>query len=384
MVKNVDSPSLPCERITVALTAAEPRRYEIVVQPGLINRLGQECQGILATDAKILLLTDANLANRYLQPACDSLKAGGFEVIPMVIPAGEPSKSLTQAQAVYETALQHSMTRKDAIIGLGGGVIGDLAGFCASTYHRGIAVIHVPTTLVAQVDSAIGGKTAVNFGSIKNIVGTFHQPLKVLSDSDTLDSLPDRELAAGMAEVIKYGLIETSCMEAPQANGFFDWLLNHAQQGTLRAAFPEMIRRCCEIKAAVVMKDELETRGLRFFLNLGHTFGHAYESLSEYGLLHGEAVAIGMLKAVRLSAMLGIFPASVESQLETLYQCTNLLACVRQPLPYPPHALLDKMKLDKKNRDSSIRLILPVEKPGLVVVRDDIPDELTLKVLANA
>ena len=380
MAKNVDSPSLAREQIEVILTAAEPRRYRIVVQPGLMNRLGEECQDILAPDAKILLLTDSHLAERYLPTAMDSLKAAGFEVIPMVISAGEHSKSLAQAQEVYETALQHSMTRKDAILGLGGGVIGDLAGFCASTYHRGIAVIHAPTTLVAQVDSAIGGKTAVNFGKIKNNIGTFHQPLRVLSDTSALDSLPERELAAGMAEVIKYGLIETSCMGA---TGFFEWLLNHAQAGTLRAAFPEMIRRCCEIKAAVVMQDELETKGLRFFLNLGHTFGHAYESLSEYGLLHGEAVAIGMQKALHLSTLLDIFPAEVESQLETLYRHTNLLDCVQQPLPYTPQALLDKMRLDKKNRDANIRLILPVEQPGKVVVRDDIPDTLILKVLAG-
>ncbi|MCE3235216.1 MAG: 3-dehydroquinate synthase [Vampirovibrio sp.] len=380
MAKNVDSPSLAREQIEVLLTAAEPRRYRIVVQPGLMNRLGEECQDILAPDAKILLLTDSHLAERYLPTAMDSLKAADFEVIPMVISAGEHSKSLAQAQEVYETALQHSMTRKDAILGLGGGVIGDLAGFCASTYHRGIAVIHAPTTLVAQVDSAIGGKTAVNFGKIKNNIGTFHQPLRVLSDTSALDSLPERELAAGMAEVIKYGLIETSCMGT---TGFFTWLLNHAQAGTLRAAFPEMIRRCCEIKAAVVMQDELETKGLRFFLNLGHTFGHAYESLSEYGLLHGEAVAIGMQKALRLSTLLDLFPAEVESQLETLYRHTNLLDCVQQPLPYTPQALLEKMRLDKKNRDANIRLILPVEQPGKVVVRDDIPDTLILKVLAG-
>src|SRR5262249_53144622 len=153
-----------------------------------------------------------------------------------------------------------------------------------------------------------------------------------------------------MAEVIKYGLIETSCM---QTTGFFEWLLNHAQAGTLRAAFPEKIRRGCEIKAALGMQDELETKGLRFFLNLGPTFGHAYESLSEYGLLHGEAVAIGMQKALRLSVSLGIFPAEVETQLETLYRHTNLLECVQQPLPYTPQALLDKMRLDKKNRDSN-------------------------------
>lgn len=380
MSKTAGSPQAAQQQIKVTLSGLEPRQYSIVVAPDLLNRLGEECAQVLAADAKILLLTDANLAERYLETAMASLKTGGFEVFPLVVPAGEQSKSLSQAQQVYETAMQANMTRKDAILGLGGGVIGDLAGFCASTYHRGMGVIHVPTTLVAQVDSAIGGKTAVNFGQVKNIVGTFHQPLRVISDSTTLDTLPKRELAAGMAEVIKYGLIETSCTGQ---SGFFQWLLDQAQAGTLRANFAEMIRRCCEIKAAVVMQDELETKGLRFFLNLGHTFGHAYESLSDYGLLHGEAVAIGMLKALRLSVSLGMFPETVEAQLETLYRHTNLLGCVNRSLPYEPETLLGKMKLDKKNRDANIRLVLPVDAIGQVVVRDDVPDNTILKILAQ-
>jgi 3-dehydroquinate synthase len=313
-----------------------------------------------------------------LPTTTESLTAAGFDVLPCIIPAGEPSKSLTQAQAVYEIAMQAGFTRKDAILGLGGGVIGDLAGFCASTYHRGTQLIHVPTTLVSQVDSAIGGKTAVNFGKVKNIVGTFYQPLLVLSDSNALDSLPERELAAGMAEVIKYGLIETSCTGN---TGFFDWLLKHAKTKTLQAAFPEMIRRCCEIKAGVVMQDELETKGLRFFLNLGHTFGHAYESLSNYGLLHGEAVGIGMQKAVRMSVSLGLLPNTVEPLLLELYQHTGLLACTQQAPRFPADELLGKMKLDKKNRDANIHLVLPVEPLGNVVVRDDIGDAAILRIL---
>jgi 3-dehydroquinate synthase len=379
MSKIADSQELGNQSIEVVLSNPEPKQYQIVVASGLLHRLGEECRAVLASDATILLLTDTHLRDHYLQSACDSLKAAGFKVITLVIPSGESSKSLEQAELVYEAALKAGLTRKDAILGLGGGVIGDLAGFCASTYHRGMGVIHVPTTLVSQVDSAIGGKTAVNFGNIKNNIGTFHQPLRVLSDSQTLNTLPDREVAAGMAEVIKYGLIETSCTGQ---SGFFDWLLFHAQKESLRAMFPEMIRRCCAIKAAVVMQDEFETKGLRFFLNLGHTFGHAYESLSQYQLLHGEAVAIGMMKALRLSIELGLFPASVEQQLETLYRHTGLLSCVQQPLPYTPQMLLEKMKLDKKNRDSNIRLVLPVERIGNVVVRDDIGDEAILAILS--
>lgn len=366
------------QAIEVVLSAAQDRRYSIIVQPGLLKRLGEECRTVLAPDARILLLTDTNLDKRYLPTATEGLRAAGFEVLPCVIPAGEQSKALSQAQTVYEVAMQAGFTRKDAILGLGGGVIGDLAGFCASTYHRGMGLIHVPTTLVSQVDSAIGGKTAVNFGKVKNIVGTFYQPLRVLSDSETLASLPERELAAGMAEVIKYGLIETSCAGN---TGFFNWLLEHAKANTLRAVFPEMIRRCCEIKAAVVMQDELETKGLRFFLNLGHTFGHAYESLSNYSLLHGEAVAIGMLKAIRMSVSLGILPGVVEPQVLELYSHTGLLDCTRHASQFAPEALLGKMKLDKKNRDVNIRLVLPIEPLGSVIVRDDISDAAILSIL---
>jgi len=309
-----------------------------------------------------------------------ALQAADFEVIPCVIPAGEESKTLAQAQKVYEVALNSGLTRKDAILGLGGGVVGDLSGYCASTYYRGMALVHVPTTLVAQVDSAIGGKTAVNFERVKNIVGTFYQPLAVLADPQTLQTLPPREMAAGMAEVIKYGLIETSCTGQ---RGFFDWLIQQTQAGTLRANLPEVIRRCAAIKAAVVMEDELETKGLRFFLNLGHTFGHAYESLSNYALLHGEAVAIGMVKALRLSIQLGMVQPELEEQLLMLYEPWQLPVDPPEAMKFDPQALLQKMRQDKKNRDANIRLILPTGQTGEVIVRDDIPEARILECLAQ-
>ncbi len=380
----------PLSPISVMLSGAASRHYDIVVRAGLLQSLGPLCQPVLLADARILILTDAQVAERYLSLATQTLQASGFEVVPCIIPAGEGSKTLAQAQKVYELLLQSGFTRKDAILGLGGGVVGDLSGYCASTYHRGMALIHVPTTLVAQVDSAIGGKTAVNFDRVKNIVGTFYQPLAVFSDPVLLESLPPRELAAGMAEVIKYGLIEASCLAENVADGadgyegdFFGWLLNHTEKGTLRQHFPEMIRRCAAIKAAVVMQDELETKGLRFFLNLGHTFGHAYESLSQYGLLHGEAVAIGMVKAVRLSIQLGLIDPALEAQLLALYQPWELPAQPPSTMTFEPAALLQKMRQDKKNRDARIRLILPVKQAGQVVVRDDIPDAQILALLAE-
>lgn len=369
--------------IPVVLSAAVKREYNIVVRPSLMQGLGAECARVLPPDARILVLTDSHLAERYLSTVTQALQGSGFDAIACVIPAGENSKTLATAQLVYELALKSALTRKDAILGLGGGVVGDLAGYCASTYHRGMSLIHVPTSLVAQVDSAIGGKTAVNFERVKNIVGTFYQPLAVLSDTDALATLPPRELAAGMAEVIKYGLIETSCMAGvSEERGFFDWLRGHTQAGTLQSHFPEMIRRCAAIKAAVVMQDELETKGLRFFLNLGHTFGHAYESLSAYGLLHGEAVAIGMVKAVRLAIRLGMVAPELETQLLSLYEPWQLPVEHPAGLRFEPEALLQKMRQDKKNRDTSIRLILPTGETGHVVVRDDIPEAEILACLS--
>ena len=364
--------------INVTLSGGETRQYPIIAKAGLLAQLGETCANTLPQGAQILILTDTNLENRYLQPLMASLRQAGISFSSLIIPAGEPSKSFEQARQVHEALLASHMTRKDAILGLGGGVIGDLAGFCASTYHRGMGLIHVPTTLVSQVDSAIGGKTAVNLGQVKNLVGTFYQPQAVLADTDTLLTLPPSELAAGMGEVIKYGLIETSC---DGGTGFFEWLESHADN--LQAVFPEMIRRCAEIKAAVVMRDELETKGLRFFLNLGHTFGHAYESLSDYGILHGKAVAIGMMKAVRLSVQLNLISEDLILRLIRLYEATGLLETVQNAPAYAPDALLAVMKHDKKNRDANIRLILPHSTVGQVITRDDIPDSAILSVLSS-
>lgn len=375
-----ESNTINRQAISVELSHQEPRQYDIVVQAGLLQRVGAECAAILPAKAKVLILTDTNLSKHYLPLVQNSLEAAGFQVSTCVVPAGESSKSLAQAQLVYDALLSGNLSRKDAILGLGGGVIGDLAGFCASTWHRGMSLIHVPTTLVAQVDSAIGGKTAVNVGHVKNMVGTFYQPKAVLADPDVLQTLPPRELAAGLAEVVKYGLIETSCTGE---SGFFDWLLQHADNLNLANVFPEMIRRCAATKASVVMQDETETKGLRHFLNLGHTFGHAYESLSEYALLHGEAVAIGLVQATRLSVHLGLFPKAIYETIPPLLERVGLGACLKHETDYPPEALIVAMRQDKKNLGDHIRLILPDQAAGRVTIKTDVPDALVLKVLAG-
>lgn len=372
--------------IEVVLSEGKARRYAIVVDSGLLtdspNRLGEECRAVLPKGARLLVVTDSHLTKLYLPAVLESLKMADFTVTSITVPAGEKSKSLEQAQRIYEAALAAHLSRTDALMGLGGGVVGDLAGFCASTYHRGLGVIHVPTTLVAQVDSAIGGKTAVNAGHVKNGVGTFHQPLRVLVDPTALITLPKRERIAGMAEVLKYGLIETSCTGE---TGFFDELsLTVEADGADAGLRPELIRRCAAIKAAVVMRDETETLGLRFYLNLGHTFGHAYESLSHYRLLHGEAVGIGLLKAMQLACLLGDFSQKDVQRLSAMLNRLGLAEVLQQAAEFPPRALLDKMKQDKKNVHERIRLVLPTGQPGQVRVRDDIPEAQILQVLAEA
>ena len=364
------------EAIEVNLSSA-PRRYDIVIRPGLLDTLGEECRRILAEGARVLIITDANLAGSLLPRAEAALKSAGFSTLQQILPAGETSKSLEQATLVFEKALQNKFTRKDAILALGGGVVGDLAGFCASTYHRGLSLIQVPTTLVAQVDSSIGGKTAVNFGQVKNIVGTFYQPLAVLQDPDLLESLPERERVAGLAEVVKYGLIETS---ATGESGFYEWLMAHANN--LRPVYAEMIYRCCAIKAAVVMQDELETKGLRYYLNLGHTYGHAYEALSNYRLLHGEAVAIGLEKAATQAMHLGLWPKEHVRQLGDLLRQLGFGPVLNKAAGFQSLALLTRMQQDKKNVGGGIKLVLPDGQPGQVVVRDDVSEGDILTVLS--
>jgi 3-dehydroquinate synthase len=384
----------PAQLICMEFPPAAERFCEIVVEAGLLSRLGECLRGYLSAKTRLLLVTDACVAKLYLDSALESLVATGFEVYPYVVPGGEGSKSLAQAQGVYEAAIQAGLGRQDAMLALGGGVVGDLTGFCASTYHRGIPVIQIPTTLLAQVDSAIGGKTAVNAGEIKNGVGTFHQPRAVLVDPQVLMSLSERERAAGMGEVLKYGLIERSCLGAGTAESLQSlnsspenslWELLKCRidaQGLTVATDPELLRRCAALKASVVCRDEFETLGLRYFLNLGHTFGHAYESLSQYDFLHGEAVAIGLLKAVQLAVRLGQAHASLETDLRRMLTHLGLSPSLSQAQHYAPELLLAKMRQDKKNHHGRIRLILPTAITGFVETRDDIDDDLLLEILA--
>ncbi|MBM3505188.1 MAG: 3-dehydroquinate synthase [Alphaproteobacteria bacterium] len=289
-------------RVTVDLGL---RSYDVVVGEGLIDRTA-DVVGPSLTRPFVAIVTDAAVAKFQLPRLQAALARGGIRHETIIVPAGEDSKSFAHLENLLERLLAAKIERRDTVLALGGGVVGDLAGFAASILRRGVAVIQIPTTLLAQVDSAIGGKTAINSRQGKNLIGTFHQPRLVVSDVSTLETLPRRELLAGYAEVVKYGLID----DAP----FFRWLetTGPAVLAGEAGARREAVVACSRAKARFVALDERETSGARALLNLGHTFGHAIEAEMNYDgrVLHGEAVAIGMAMAFDASVTLGLCPAA--------------------------------------------------------------------------
>ena len=321
------------------------RRYPIRIGPGLLEH---DAWPDLIRGRDVLILTDEHVAPHYL--ARVQARLAGRTCATRILPPGESQKTLARFGEALGDLAAMKASRDATVIALGGGVIGDLSGFVAACWMRGIAFVQLPTTLLAMVDSSVGGKTAVDLPQGKNLVGAFHQPVAVIADTDTLATLPDRELSAGLAEVVKYGALGDA--------GFFAWLEAHAEALLARdaAALGEAIERSCRHKAAIVARDETE-QGERALLNLGHTFGHALETADAYGgLLHGEAVAIGMVLAARLSTRLGMAPATDGERLAAL------LARLRLPVGLPagsdPAQLLDLMRLDKKNLSGRLRLIL--------------------------
>jgi len=262
------------------------RSYAIEIGAGLLDRLGSGCAR-LKLGARCAIITDTDVGRRFAKPAFNSLARAGFSPALIIVPAGETTKNLKTVQDCYERLAAHRLERKSFVVALGGGVVGDTAGFVAATYLRGIAFVQVPTTLLAQVDSSVGGKVGVNLKAGKNLVGAFYQPRLVLCDLDTLKTLPDRDFRTGLAEIIKYGIIYDAKLFA-QLECDLPKLLEREPK-----SLASIIARCCEIKAEVVSKDETEG-GLRAILNFGHTVGHAIEVVSNYGgFLHGEAISIG-------------------------------------------------------------------------------------------
>ena len=277
------------------------RSYAIKIGAGQLNRLGRECAR-LKLGRRCAIITDTNVGRHYAKTAFNSLASAGFAPVLIIVPPGETAKSLKTVQTCYDQLACYRLERKSFIVALGGGVIGDLAGFVAATYLRGIAFVQVPTTLLAQVDSSVGGKVGVNLKAGKNLVGAFYQPRLVLCDLDTLDTLPVREFRAGLAEVIKYGIIGDAKLFRRLERDLPELLRRESK------TLADVVARCCEIKADVVGRDETEG-GLRAILNFGHTVGHALEVISSYNkYLHGEAIAIGTVAAAGLSRKVLVCP----------------------------------------------------------------------------
>jgi len=348
------------------------RSYAIKIAAGLLRQLGVECAG-LKLGARCAIITDTNVGKKFAKPAFESLVKAGFEPTLIVVPAGENSKSLKSVQACYDQLAANRLERKSFIVALGGGVVGDLAGFVAATYLRGIPFVQVPTTLLAQVDSSVGGKTGVNLKAGKNLVGAFYQPKLVLCDLDTLKTLPEREFRSGLAEVVKYGIIFDAKLFVQLERDLPKLLRREPKSLTA------VIARCCEIKAEVVGQDETEG-GLRAILNFGHTIGHAIENSSGYGkYLHGEAIAIGQVAAAKLSQkILGLSPGEAD-RIENLFVQAGLPVKIKFN-PAQRRKLLAAMKLDKKVSAGEIKFVL-AEKIGRVVWGQNVPQGLIEEVL---
>jgi 3-dehydroquinate synthase len=348
------------------------RSYDILIGRDLLADLGRRCQK-LGLGSRCAIITDANVGRHYAKETQGLLEAAGFLTTLITIPAGEKSKSLKYVGACYDAMARHRLERKSFIVALGGGVVGDLAGFVASSYLRGIPFIQIPTTLLAQVDSSVGGKTGINLKAGKNLVGAFYQPRLVVCDLATLDTLPDREMRAGLAEVIKYGII----YDAP----FFRRLEQQIGAALSRdpAVLAKIVARCCEIKADVVSQDETES-GLRAILNFGHTIGHALEAISGYGkYLHGEAISIGQVYAARLSQkVLGLPPADVE-RIRSLLERAGLPVAARLNAGQK-QKLLAAMKLDKKVSAGEIKFVL-ARQIGKVEFGQRVPEADVLAAL---
>ena len=358
---------------TVKVPLAE-RSYPIRIGTKLLAELGKQCAQI-RLGKRCAVISDANVSRHYRKRAIDSLKNAGFEPIFISLNAGEKSKTLKNVQACYKHLAKHRLERGSFIVALGGGVIGDLGGFVAATYLRGIDFVQVPTTLLAQVDSSVGGKVGVNLPAGKNLVGAFYQPRLVLCDLDTLRTLPTREFRAGMAEVIKYGIIYDAKLFA-RLERELPKLLKHDMP-----TMATVVARCCQIKAEVVGHDEKEA-GLRAVLNFGHTIGHGLEAISRYGkYLHGEAISIGQMATAKISHAVSGLPSTHVTRMKTLFSQASLPTQVKLTAAQTRN-LFVAMKLDKKVKGGKIQFVLAKEI-GRVVIGQTVTDKVIRQSLLD-
>lgn len=359
--------------MTEVIVQLGPRSYPIYVAPGALEELGRTARRHL-TSQKVLVVTNLTISNLYGEAVRKQFSAAGFRVYCTEIPDGEEYKTLHTISRLYDSAVDGKLERGDTVVALGGGVVGDVAGFLAATYMRGVSFVQIPTTLLAQVDSSVGGKVGVNHPRGKNLIGAFYQPKFVLADVETLCTLPTREVRAGLAEVIKYGVIWDE--------EFFHWLVESIQR-LLKLdaeALEHAVATSCSIKASVVSADEYE-KGPRAVLNFGHTVGHALEAVTGYErFVHGEAVAIGMVVAARLAVNLGYLDRAAAEKIESLVSLAGLPLHV--PAEIPTTALLDAMQQDKKVTGGELTFVLP-ERIGKVRIVRGIPLDAVRSVLRD-
>ncbi|MDQ7787954.1 MAG: 3-dehydroquinate synthase [Thermodesulfovibrionales bacterium] len=346
------------------------RSYDIVLGNAILDGIGEELKAFHLSP-KIAIVSNPTVFSLYGERVSDSIRNAGFDLLTVTIPDGEEHKNLVTLQQIYNELLRYRLDRKSAVVALGGGVVGDITGFAASTYMRGIPYVQIPTTLLAQVDSSVGGKTGVDHALGKNMIGAFWQPKLVWIDGDTLKTLPERQLRAGLAEVIKYGVIyDSELFTFIERNK--DRIMNLDEEALIH-----IIKRSCEIKAGVVAQDEREA-GLRAILNYGHTIGHAIETITGYTrFLHGEAVAIGMHLEARLAEKLGLIPEDQAVRIKNLIESYGLP--VEKPNDIKEQSLFLSMQLDKKAVAGELKFILP-EKIGQVRIQEGISDK-TLREL---
>jgi 3-dehydroquinate synthase len=351
------------------------RSYQILISTGLLEELGDRARASLGEKCRrAVLVSNMTVGRIYLERSVSSLKRAGFKVHSFSIGDGERFKSLRTAESLFGFLIEHGIERSDVLVALGGGVVGDLAGFVAATYLRGIRLVQVPTTLLAQIDSSVGGKTAVNHALGKNLIGAFYQPSLVLIDPDVLGTLPARQTQAGLYEAIKYGVI----LDRRLFNSISDNI--DRLKGLESSAIEGLIARCCSIKARVVQRDERES-GLRKILNFGHTVGHALEAVTRYRrFLHGEAVAHGMRAASRIAERLGLVNSAERAKIEAAIAGVGKLPTTKT---LALDDIISAIHRDKKVEGGRATFVLPVEI-GKVVMRSDVPPAVVRAALRDS
>lgn len=350
------------------------RAYDIIIMTRLFRDLKAKLE-LFAANRKVMVVSDSNVSKLYASAVMDALKELSSEADLAVFPAGEPSKTLKTVETLYNKAISSGLDRASVIIALGGGVVGDAAGFLAATYMRGIDFIQIPTSLLAMVDSSVGGKTGVDLPAGKNLVGAFWQPKTVLIDTETLNTLPEREVRCGLAEVVKYGMI--------MDNEFFRYLEDHIKEinNLDPGCFTEIIAKCCSLKAQIVIEDEREVSGLRAILNYGHTFAHAIEVIRGFeNINHGEAVAIGMCMAASLSVADMRLDDAAELRQENLLRALHLPCSIEGVSPSGIYAAMYK---DKKAVNGRLRFVLPETVGEVTLVDDELNKKMVMQAIRN-